>query len=113
MKKKKWFTISIIAFALVFAILGGTLFIFFNDAVLKNRLFILMPCSYIGKQLEKEIPLGTRADDVVSFLKEHKEWNNGGSNGTDLHDYELYNNGVYINNYKYIYFCSFYFFRYI
>ena len=67
---------------------------FFN-----NQFFINMPKSYICKQIENEISLGTSAENVVDFLKSHKDWTNGEYYG-DLYDYQIYNDGIDINDFN-------------
>lgn len=54
----------------------------------KDQIFIAMPCSYICKNLEKEVPIGTDAENVIAFVKSHDEWTNGCH---DFYNYEIEN----------------------
>ena len=42
--------------------------------VFREQLFMRMPAFYIGNQLEKDVPIGTSAEDVMEYVKSHEEW---------------------------------------
>ena len=92
--KKK--IIIIISIILILGLGIGVFMLFSN-----NQFFINMPCSYICKQLEKQIPIGTSAEEVVEVLRSHKKWTNGQLYG-NLCDYQIYNGGVSTHKNKFI-----------
>ncbi len=85
MTKKAKKVIVVSSIMLFITILAGVCIMTF-----KNQVFISMPCSYICKNLEKEVPIGTDAENVIAFVKSHDEWTNG-QEYQDFYNYEIEN----------------------
>ncbi len=64
-RKKVLIIIAIVAVAII-------IFAF----IFRDQLFMRMPAFYIGNQLEKDVPIGTSAEDVIEYVKSHEEWTN-------------------------------------
>ena len=41
-----------------------------------NAILIRMPSSYICKQLEKDVPIGTSAEEVIKYVESNDKWTN-------------------------------------
>ena len=87
-KKKQ---IIVIIITVIIALIGVCM------AVFRNQTLINMPCSYICKKLEKEIPMGTSVEETVKILRSHEEWTDGNLYG-DVHKYELMDGGFPIHS---------------
>ena len=74
----------------------------------RNQVFIGMPCSFICKQIEKEVPIGTTIEETMGFVRSHEDWTNGNAYG-DPYEYEIQNSGiaVYPNKFEGASFYSF------
>ena len=74
-KRSRKLVIVIISIALAVCILTiscGGLVAFYKKY--EYQFFLAMPTSYICEQIEKEIPIGSDADDVIAYLKSKDEW---------------------------------------
>lgn len=74
-KRSRKLVIAIISIALAVCILTiscGGLVAFYKKY--EYQFFLAMPTSYICEQIEKEIPIGSDADDVIAYLKSKDEW---------------------------------------
>lgn len=70
MNKNRKSALTIISVIVIFfIIMVGVCAVFF-----KNQFFISMPTSYICKQTEKKAPIGMAGENVIEFVKSHKEW---------------------------------------
>ena len=80
---------------LIGSVVGGTM-------MFRDKIYLLMPPSFICKQIEKEIPIGSDADEVIEYLKSKDEWlpEENASDSNDK-DYRIYQTGTghYIASY--------------
>jgi len=66
-KRKK----ILIALVIILASIVVLCLILFSNAIL-----IRMPSSYICKQLEKDVPIGTSAEEVIKYVESNDKWTN-------------------------------------
>ena len=66
-KRKK----ILIALVIILASMVVLYLILFSNAIL-----IRMPSSYICKQLEKDVPIGTSAEEVIKYVESNDKWTN-------------------------------------
>ena len=83
-KRKK----ILIALVIILASIVVLCLILFSNAIL-----IRMPSSYICKQLEKDVPIGTSAEEVIKYVESNDKWTNyqlyGDRRIFELKDYGL------------------------
>ncbi len=91
MKKSKKI---LIVLAITLAIIASIIVL--CTILLSNAILIRMPSSYICKQLEKDVPIGTSADDVIGYVEANGVWTNAGYAGDpdDPNEFILYDGGV-------------------
>ena len=68
MKKRKKILIALV---IILASIVVLYLILFSNAIL-----IRMPSSYICKQLEKDVPIGTSAEEVIKYVESNDKWTN-------------------------------------
>lgn len=61
----------VLTIAIAGALVRGTVMTF---KTYKDEMLLFMPTSYICKQIETEVPIGTDADTVIEFLKNKDGW---------------------------------------
>ena len=88
MKKRKKILIALV---IILASIVVLCLILFSNAIL-----IRMPSSYICKQLEKNVPIGTKAEEVIEFVESNHKWTNFGyaKDPEDPNEFVLYDGGV-------------------
>ena len=68
MKKRKKILIALVIILASIVVLCSILF--------SNAILIRMPSSYICKQLEKDVPIGTSAEEVIKYVESNDKWTN-------------------------------------
>ena len=67
---------------LIGAVVGGAV-------MFRDKIYLLMPTSYICKQIEKEIPIGSDAETVIEYLESKHMWSSNYDDDFIEKDYKI------------------------